>query len=105
MLISALRPDIRSDLYSLGVALFEMLAGRLPFGATDLAELAHEHLCRDPLDIRTLVPDLPLPVAKLLRQILAREPLRRPQSPRELIDRVISLEIEAFADRFSATSY
>lgn len=99
MLTSALRPDIRSDLYSLGVTLYEMLAGRPPFDAEDIAELATQHLRDEPADIRSLAIDVPLEVARLVHTLLAKEPLRRPQSPRELIDRLTRLEIACFAQR------
>jgi len=99
MITSALRPDIRSDVYSLGVVLFEMLSGRLPYEGTNLAELATQHKQARPPDLRRLVPHLPQAVIRLVRQMLAKEPLRRPQSPRELIARLVELEIGSFAER------
>jgi serine/threonine-protein kinase len=88
MITSAVRPDIRSDLYSLGATLFEMLTGRLPFEARTLDT---------PLALRSLAPDLPRNVVDLVRELLAKDPFRRPQTPQELISRLAALEIENFA--------
>ena len=99
MVTSALRPDIRSDIYSLGVTLYELLAGRTPFEGDDLASLAEQHRQSEPPELRTLAPQLPLAVARLVHRMLAKEPLRRPQTPRELIERLTALEIETFAER------
>lgn len=91
--------DVRSDIYSLGVMLFEMLSGRLPLEANDVAELAALHLHNRPPDLRRLVPHLPPPVVRLIQQMLAKDPLRRPQTHRELIHRLAALEIATFTER------
>ncbi len=96
---SALRTDIRSDIYSLGVMLFEMLSGRLPFLGDDAAELAIQHKQAAVPDLRRLAPHLPTGIVRLVREMLAKEPLRRPQTPREVIDRLAALEIDTFAQR------
>jgi serine/threonine-protein kinase len=98
-LTSALRPDIRSDIYSLGVVLFEALAGRVPFPAADLSELAERHRQSAPPELARLAPQVPREVARLVREMTARQPLRRPQSPRELADRLAALEIGTFSHR------
>lgn len=99
MVTSALRPDIRSDIYSLGVTLYELLAGRPPFDGPDLASLAEQHRQAEPPELRSIAPQLPLGVSRLVHSMLAKEPLRRPQTPRELVDRLAALEIETFAER------
>ena len=96
---SALRADIRSDLYSLGVVLFEMLSGRLPYPGTDLAELATQYRQSSPAELARLAPHIPREVVALVQRLIAHEPLRRPQSPRELIERLISLEVGTFSQR------
>ena len=93
---SAIRPDIRSDLYSLGAVLFETFAGRPPFSGNSLAALAEQHRHAVPPDLRRLVPELPSAVLRLVHQMLAKDPMRRPQTPGEVADRLAELEIATF---------
>ncbi|MFT3852048.1 MAG: protein kinase [Ilumatobacteraceae bacterium] len=70
--------DGRADLYSLGLVLYECLAGRVPFlGETD-ADTALARLNRDPTDLARLRPTLPYGLAELIHQLLARRPEDRP---------------------------
>jgi len=99
MVTSALAAGPRSDMYSLGVTLFEMLTGRRPWESTDPAELATLHREAKPADIRTLRPEIPPAVAELVHAMLAKDPLRRPATPQELASRLTRLEIECFSLR------
>jgi predicted ATPase len=74
--------DIRSDLYSLGVTLWEMLTGLAPFTGTP-AEVMHQHL-HAPLPIDQL-QDVPEPVVALLEVLLDKDPAQRFQTPAELL--------------------
>lgn len=102
VLYSSAGGDIRSDVYSLGVTMFEMLTGRLPFDAEDVAELAAQHRQELPGDLRSLAPHVPTRTARLVHQMLAKEPLRRPV-PQDLVQRLAAIEIESFAERFAVT--
>jgi serine/threonine-protein kinase len=101
-LTSTLAADVRSDIYSLGAALYQALSGRLPYEANSLGELAKLQNETVPMRLRRIAADLPLSVAKLVHEMLAREPLRRPQTAAELVRRLIPLEIATFNERFSA---
>jgi serine/threonine-protein kinase len=86
-----------SDIYSLGVTLFEMLTGRLPFTQDSPARLAESHLREIPPSPRTFVPQLPRSIARLLRRMMAKDPSRRPTD--DLIETLMRLEIETFGLR------
>ncbi|MSQ61856.1 MAG: serine/threonine protein kinase [Dehalococcoidia bacterium] len=66
------RPDARSDTYALGLVLYEMLAGRLPFDADNPASLASQRLVRDPVPLRIYAPEVPHALENIVMRCLAR---------------------------------
>lgn len=76
--------DIRSDIYSLGCTLYHMLAGRVPFPQVSLPEklYAHQSLAATPIEV--LVPDLPIGLPAVLRQMMAKRPVERFANPEEV---------------------
>lgn len=85
-----------SDVYSLGIVLYALLAGRPPFDGSDPTRLLAMHRHALPEDIRYLRLDVSLELAWLLRRMLMKEPLRRPAS-RELVRWLTELEIAELA--------
>ncbi len=66
-----------TDVYALGVVLFEMLAGRLPFEGSSLIEVAMQHLQAPPPALSRLNPAVPTELEAILAQALAKEPRER----------------------------
>lgn len=74
------RADARSDLYALGVTLFELLCGRPPHEASSLGQWMQQAATMPAPGLRSLRPELPLALDALLSRVLEREPKRRPAS-------------------------
>ncbi|MGE0453618.1 MAG: protein kinase [Vicinamibacteria bacterium] len=77
--------DSRSDLYALGIVLFEMLTGELPFRSTSHAEALAQRLGSRPRDVAATGARVPPHLRRVLRRCLERSPLRRYQSAQELL--------------------
>ncbi len=86
--------DGRSDLYSLGVVMYEMLTADLPFKAETTMAMLLAHLQQSPRPIPTLRPELqiPEPIVCLAMRLLEKDPAQRPSSAKALIEEVEAAE-------------
>lgn len=98
-LTSTLAASPQSDVYSLGVTLYEMLSGGVPFVGRDAEQLIRQHREAKPECIRNRRPDTPKAVASLVHRMLAKDPMRRPDSAAAVAAELVRLEIGCFAER------
>jgi len=87
--------DGRSDLYSLGCVLYEMLVGQPPFVGPSADSVVRQHLTTDPISVKVMRPAVPEAMAEFLEKLLAKSPADRYSTAEELIrdiDRAISGE-------------
>jgi serine/threonine protein kinase len=85
--------DTRSDIYSLGVVMYEALAGRLPFSADNPADLIVSVLNAHPVPLSSFRPDLGEPLSELVRKAMAREPDDRFQNADEMRAAIAALMV------------
>lgn len=93
-----------SDIYSLGIILFELLAGQLPIGCGTAAQYSPENMQQSGHLLREKNPLLPSAVERVIARLLSRQSARRP-SAAELVPVLMALEIETFGQHINPTHH
>ncbi|HXH63615.1 MAG TPA: protein kinase, partial [Gemmatimonadales bacterium] len=93
--------DHRSDLYSLGVVAYQMLAGEVPFTGTTVASVLVKHIAEDAPSVMRARPDCPSDLAAAVARLLEKDPARRWASADDLL-RALDEDAEAAAPRRSS---
>ncbi len=78
--------DTRSDVYSLGITLFHMLTGRLPYEGGNIFEIMEKQLHEPVPPVGKFAPEVSQHTARLVRRMVEKNPERRHRNPRELIE-------------------
>jgi eukaryotic-like serine/threonine-protein kinase len=85
--------DGRTDLYSVGCVLHELLTGAPPFGLDHMHTLLHKHLTEPAESVRNKRLEIPEELATLVLSLLHKDPSRRPESAAEVRDRLCELDV------------
>jgi serine/threonine protein kinase len=91
------KTDARSDIYSMGVILYEMLAGHPPFDAPTATAIAIKHIQAQPTSLKDYRTDIPGDLERFIEQVLEKDPAKRPQTAKEFAERLVKYAVTATA--------
>lgn len=90
--------DHRSDIYSLGVTAYQMLAGEPPFQGDNALAIAVQHINEDPTPLASIRPDIPVELAQLVGKMMAKKPGQRHADPGQLLKELRAIKVDIDED-------
>ncbi|MDB2687729.1 serine/threonine protein kinase [Mariniblastus sp.] len=90
--------DHRSDIYSLGITAYHMLAGNPPFDGENALAVAMQHFNSDAASLRGIRPDVPDKLIDVIEKMMAKKPDERPQNAKELLKALRKVPIDQDED-------
>ncbi len=98
-------PSVQSDIYSLGVVMYELLTGKLPFRAENSVSMINKILNEDPVPIETLRPDLPDRLVQIVKRSMHKDPKVRYASWYEMASDLANTfpQLERYSQEISST--
>ncbi|HWH41622.1 MAG TPA: serine/threonine-protein kinase [Usitatibacter sp.] len=98
-------PSVQSDIYSMGVVMYELLTGKLPFRAETSVSMINKILNEDPIPIETLRPDLPGRLVEIVRKAMHKDPKVRYASWFQMASELANTfpQLERYSTEISST--
>src|ERR1039458_5954505 len=96
--------DHRADIYSMGLIIYEMFTADIPFRGESAMQLMYQRVTAAPQDPRTIFPEMPDYLANIILKCLERDPAKRYQSAREVLDDLDAQNIPALSPSATTTT-